>query len=53
MKCDICKKASKIITKCVECGSMFCHNCGDSKMERCNICTQFELDSDEDSSSEE
>lgn len=54
MKCEICKKAAKGLTKCVECGSMYCINCGEQKRERCSICMQFEDDMDnQDSSSDD
>ncbi|MDD5054051.1 MAG: hypothetical protein PHG04_01565 [Candidatus Nanoarchaeia archaeon] len=54
MKCDICKKTHKGMTTCLECGSLFCANCGDEKMERCGICRQFEQDKEnQDSSSDD
>jgi hypothetical protein len=51
MKCNVCKKSAKGLVKCVECGSMFCADCGEQKRERCSICMQFETDFDNDDSS--
>lgn len=41
-KCVVCKKEKKNFVVCRSCGSEFCKNCGDQKIELCEGCAEYE-----------